>query len=377
MRASMFGNNLITKSSETVLHLISYGADPKIQDSQGLNCLHYAVLSNNQDTVHLLLNLGMDPNVRTDSGQRALDLAATIGSEYLMRILAPLTQGVSRPDLEILVIKFKKKERREKLTRILTRLAQMVVLLAVFTALFYAYPQYLVHYMPSSLSYIPLHFCLIASNAIVWISWYKTCVSDPGYLAQNTVRYTKVLTNKLEFGILWKTTGQRPDDPYSETRLCHICRTVRSHRSSHCRHCMRCTAGFDHHCIYLSTCIGQNNRRAFFALGLSILMSGVLSAGLVFIVASDHDSVFTPYHWFNFLYCLQYVLVGFLLTICNLRRAAINLTQYEELKRWKCRFVDPESQSANPYDKGSYWRNLVDYFTAHNYRYAKLNLRDY
>ena len=377
MRAAMHGTNVTNKSSDTVLHLISCGADPYLRDLNGFNCLHYAVMSNNEDTVHLLINLGMDTNVTTNNDKRALDLAATNGSEYLMRLLGPVTDGVSRTELENMVIKYKKNEKKQNIIKVLIRLAQVVVMVAVFSTLFYAYPQYVFHYFPHSSSYIVLHICLISSSALVWLSWYRTCVSDPGYLAKNTHKYTKVLSKKVELGLILRNSGQRHEDPYEDIRLCHICRTVRSHRSCHCRYCKRCIASFDHHCIYLSTCIGQNNRRAFFTLGLSILVSSILCALLVFSVATNEDSVLTPYHWFNLLYCLQYTLIGFLLTICNLRRAAMNLTQYEELKRWRCRYFDVESQPTNPYDKGSYFKNLLDYFTAKNYKYSQINLNIY
>ena len=42
--------------------------------------------------------------------------------------------------------------------------------------------------------------------------------------------------------------------------------------SKHCRSCNRCTEGFDHHCVWLNTCVGKANYRYFFCLLVSASM---------------------------------------------------------------------------------------------------------
>lgn len=88
----------------------------------------------------------------------------------------------------------------------------------------------------------------------------------------NTSKYREVMETKLMLGKEFQTTHNRPLDQYKDLRLCHTCRCVQTMRSTHCRLCGRFVAGFDHHCIYLSSCIGINNRLSFFSLALSMVL---------------------------------------------------------------------------------------------------------
>jgi hypothetical protein len=59
--------------------------------------------------------------------------------------------------------------------------------------------------------------------------------------------------------------------------VCSTCRVVRPLGTSHCRVCDACIEGFDHHCVWLGTCIGARNHRDFMAL----LYAGVAVACFV------------------------------------------------------------------------------------------------
>ena len=50
--------------------------------------------------------------------------------------------------------------------------------------------------------------------------------------------------------------------------------------TKHCHRCNRCCKDFDHHCIWLNTCIGFNNYKHFFVLIVLMLVHAVLELAL-------------------------------------------------------------------------------------------------
>jgi hypothetical protein len=48
-------------------------------------------------------------------------------------------------------------------------------------------------------------------------------------------------------------------------RYCRMCEFYQPLRVRHCHSCEECVSTFDHHCPWLSTCIGEKNKLAFIA----------------------------------------------------------------------------------------------------------------
>ena len=58
---------------------------------------------------------------------------------------------------------------------------------------------------------------------------------------------------------------------FKQMRYCDICNVFRPPtRCSHCYNCELCIIGFDHHCVWLGTCIGARNYFCFILFLLSL-----------------------------------------------------------------------------------------------------------
>ncbi len=74
-------------------------------------------------------------------------------------------------------------------------------------------------------------------------------------------------------------------------RSCRTCHTLKPARLKHCSTCRRCVAVFDHHCIWLNNCIGDNNYRwfvAFLAANIAMLSYGAVLTAQALHAASQH-----------------------------------------------------------------------------------------
>ncbi|CAF3913545.1 unnamed protein product [Adineta steineri] len=73
-----------------------------------------------------------------------------------------------------------------------------------------------------------------------------------------------------------KTNFDRRQHAHVITELyCHICSVHVTEKAKHCSSCNKCIYSFDHHCVWLNTCIGGKNYRLFLSM-LSLVVIGTL-----------------------------------------------------------------------------------------------------
>lgn len=135
---------------------------------------------------------------------------------------------------------------------------------------------------------------------------------------------------------------------------CYYCRVFVSHDAKHCSVCDKCVPGFDHHCRWLNTCVGERNYRRFFLFVCSALASVLLVFAVdlgLFVDALRHREVYEQllrerYHHENYIaYCVFLALVlpytgGGAIALCNLLKFHIylwftNQTTYKVIQKKK------------------------------------------
>ena len=131
---------------------------------------------------------------------------------------------------------------------------------------------------------IIMYFYLLLLNVGVWSFIWTSFPLLPNKVAESSMHKPLVLL--LYFGCLFVFTAATKADPgvinkancetymskymfdqfiFKSASECVTCKIVKPARSKHCRLCGVCVARYDHHCVWLRTCIGAGNLKWFLA----------------------------------------------------------------------------------------------------------------
>ncbi|XP_037381262.1 palmitoyltransferase ZDHHC19 isoform X1 [Talpa occidentalis] len=208
-----------------------------------------------------------------------------------------------------------------------------VVLLVVFSGLFFAFPcRWLAQNGEWTFPILTGVLFVLAFFSLVSLNF-----SDPGILHQGSNEQSPMMVhvvwvNHRAFRLQW----------------CQKCCFHRPPRTYHCPWCNICVEDFDHHCKWVNNCIGHRNFRFFMLLVLSLCLYSctMLATCLVFLVRTAH----MPFSTDKAIAIVVAVpAAGFLVPLLLLLLVqAKSVSAGERSYEGKCRYL----QRYNPFDQG-------------------------
>ena len=144
---------------------------------------------------------------------------------------------------------------------------------------------------------------------------------------------------------------------------CYTCFHFRPPRTSHCAECDNCVEKFDHHCLWMGTCVGKRNYKYFyFVLSLSTIlcMIQIFSCIGFIVIKLKHDDIHKIMYVIVSLICVGFfniLFLGFFLTklfITHTWLITAGLTFYEHIKKKYFTYLD-----IKPYSLG-FLRNIIE-----------------
>lgn len=170
----------------------------------------------------------------------------------------------------------------------------------------------------------------------------------------NTMNWTKMVMDMY------------PPGTSVRTYTCSYCNVVQPPRSKHCHDCDRCVLQFDHHCVWLGTCIGQGNHCRFWWY---ILEETALSiwTGILYIkyLQAHMEKAWLVDVIMIFLLSVLSIALIFLLLLLLFHTYLVvtNQTTYELVRRRRIPYMRAIPERVYPFSKGV-CKNLYNFCCA-------------
>ena len=227
--------------------------------------------------------------------------------------------------------------------------------------------------------YLNAIFIVITSFCYI-LSLYSTIkggCTEPGILPRQNIDiyYT---TNKPN--LRYQIGGH-----ITKLNFCYSCSLFRPPRTSHCAICDNCVERFDHHCLWLGTCVGKRNYKYFyFLVGIlnicALFQIGFFIYVLVFEIKKLKNKENKNYMFLIMISCV--ILYDLLFVVLFIGKLFIlhtylvikNITFYEHAKNK----LEIYPAGVNPFDKYSFFntRNVLFKFFKKSLLIDSLNKRE-
>ncbi|WOK95073.1 hypothetical protein Cni_G03780 [Canna indica] len=333
------------------------------QDEEGCTPLHWAAIRGNLEACTVLVQAGKkeDLMVTDNTGLTPAQLASDRGHRQVAFFLGNARRVFDR-----------RCDGNSKLGR-LSKLGLAPALWCVIAAMLFTYTQSVI-----TGSYILRLTAL--SELCAWsgvflataglVMFYRCSRKDPGYI-NRSVRDEQSLRDDEP---LLKTDLNHPALLAGNwSQLCVTCKIVKPVRAKHCSTCDRCVEQFDHHCPWVSNCIGKRNKWDFFMF-LFLEVSAMIITGAVTLTrivkdpsppsfggwlshnATEHPGAIS-FLIMDFLLLIQVAI----LTYVQASQISRNVTTNEMANAMRYSYLrGPGGRFRNPFDHGVH-RNCSDF----------------
>ncbi|XP_038890571.1 protein S-acyltransferase 24 [Benincasa hispida] len=371
-------------------HIVSkWNADPDVPDNDGRSPLHWAAYKGFADCIRLLLFLDAYRGRQDKEGCTPLHWAAIRGN---LEACTVLVQAGKKEDLVVTdntgltpaQLASDKNHRQVAFflgnaRRLLDKRCDGNSRLGKFSKLGLAPVLWCLIFL---LLVTYIHSVILASNLpkltsglglLAWIGvilattgllmFYRCSSKDPGFIRMDVHGSQDMKDDepllKIEINNPALLAG-------NWSQLCATCKIVRPLRAKHCSTCNRCVEQFDHHCPWVSNCIGKKNKWDFFIF-LVLEVSAMLITGAVTItrIITDPSSPSSFGAWINHagnhhVGAISFLIVDFflffgvvVLTIVQASQISRNITTNEMANAMRYSYLrGPAGRFRNPYDHG-------------------------
>ncbi|KAL9154441.1 hypothetical protein ABFS82_10G114100 [Erythranthe guttata] len=371
-------------------HVVTkWNADPDVPDNDGRSPLHWAAYKGYADCIRLLLYLNAYRARQDKEGCTPLHWAAIRGNLEACTVLVQagkkedlmVTDNTGLTPAQLASDKnhrqvafflgnarklFEKRWDSNSFLGKLSKLGLAPILWCIIFLMLVAYIHSVV--TASNLPRLTAGFGLFAWMGVFLatvglILFYRCSSKDPGFIRMN----------------MHNQENMKDDEPFLKveinnpalldgnwSQLCATCKIVRPLRAKHCSTCDRCVEQFDHHCPWVSNCIGKKNKWDFFLfLVLEVLAMLITGAVALTRVLTDPMAPSTFGAWLSHagnqhVGAVSFIITDFfllsgvgVLTCVQVSQIARNITTNEMANIMRYSYLrGPNGRFRNPYDHG-------------------------
>ncbi|KAL8136967.1 hypothetical protein V2J09_002968 [Rumex salicifolius] len=326
------------------------------QDKEGCTPLHWAAIKGNLEACTVLVQAGKKEDlIATDNtGLTPAQLAADKNHRQVAFFL-----GNARRLLE----------RRYDSNSWLGKIPKMGLAPVLWCAIFVLLMMFTRSViLASDLPGLTAGFGLLAWSGVILATaglfmLYRCSSKDPGFIKMNV----HDSQNMKDDEPLLKVEIQNPALLSGNwSQLCITCKIVRPLRAKHCSTCDRCVEQFDHHCPWVSNCVGKKNKRDFLMF-LVLEVAAMLITGMVALtrVWTNPAAPLSFGAWLNYTCTHHLGAIAFLaadlfiffgvavLTVLQASQISRNITTNELANALRYSYLrGPDGRFRNPYDHG-------------------------